>query len=324
MSNKISRADFLKVSATGLAAIAMGACASESAAPVASAAQSFKYGKRLPVGVQMYSVRTDLEKDFYGCLKQIADMGYHGVEFFGEYYGNSILQIRKWCTELKLIPFSNHIAYQDMIDNLDQVIADCTLLGCQYIVFPYMDEASRPSVNAEQFKKTVANLGEIGAKLHEQGFQLLYHNHDFEFFADIEGVPGYDYMFKSNKPENLMPEMDTCWVSYAGKDPVEYLKKYKNNIPVVHVKDYFLEGKLKSAPYALIGISTDNSMKDEGGSFEYRYLGSGQNNIEGILETAIANGAQWLCVEQDEPQAGLTRLEGIANSAKYLKEQGLL
>ena len=299
MSNKMSRADFLKVSATGLAAVAMGACApaAPAAAPAAESASAFKFSKRLPIGLQLYSIRTDLEKDFYGTLKKVSEMGYHGVEFYGEYYGNSILQIRKWCTELKLIPFSNHIAYQSMIDNLDQVIADCTLLGCQYIVFPYMDEASRPAINADQYKKTVAKLLEIGQKVYEAGFQLLYHNHDFEFFCEIDGKVAYDLLYTTGDPKFLNPEMDTCWVSYAGYDPVEYLKKYANRIPVVHVKDYKLEGKLKSAPYALIGISTDNSMKDEGGSFEYRYLGSGQNNIEGILATSIDNGAQWLCVE---------------------------
>ena len=120
------------------------------------------FARKLPVGVQLYSVRTDLEKDFYGTLKAIREMGYAGVEFYGEYYGNSVVQVKKWCTELGLIPFSNHVPLQQMIDDVDKVIEENTILGVQYIVFPYMDEASRPGVDEEQFKATAARIGEVG------------------------------------------------------------------------------------------------------------------------------------------------------------------
>lgn len=283
-----------------------------------------KFAKKLPIGVQLYSVRTDLEKDFYGTLKAVREMGYAGVEFYGEFYGNSAVQVKKWCTELGLIPFSNHVPFQEMIDNLDKVIADNTILGVQYITFPYMDEASRPGVDPEQFKKTVAKIGEIGKKVSEAGFQLLYHNHDFEFVDMGDGTLGYDYIFSSNDRRIVEPEMDVCWVSYSGQDPVAYLNKFAGTAPVVHMKDYKLEGKLSSAPYALIGISTDNSMKDEGGWFEYRPLGMGQVDIPAVLKAAIDNNAQWLCVEQDEPCEGLSRLEGIQKSAEYLRALDLM
>lgn len=285
---------------------------------------STEYSKKLPVGLQLYSVRTDLEKDFYGTLKAVREMGYAGVEFYGEYYGNDIVQVKRWCTELGLIPFSNHVPYQQMIDDIDKVIKENTILGVQYIVFPYMDEASRPGVDPEQFRKTVATLGEVGAKVREAGFQLLYHNHDFEFVDMGDGKLGYDEIFASNKPENLQNEIDVTWVSYGGQDPVEYIKKYNGRMPIVHAKDYKLEGTLTQPPYALIGISTDNSMKCETGSFEYRPLGMGQLDIPAILKTSIDCGAQWICVEQDEPCAGLNRLEGVAKSVEFLREQGLM
>lgn len=282
------------------------------------------FEKKLPVGVQLYSVRTDLEKDFYGTLKAVKEMGYAGVEFYGEFYGHTPLEVKRMCTELGLIPFSSHVPFQEMIDNIDKVIADYTVLGVQYIVFPYMDEASRPGVNPEQFNKTVAKLGEIGAKVKEAGFQLLYHNHDFEFVKLADGTVGYDYIFGSNDRSNLQPELDVCWSDYAGFKPVEVLGKYAGSIPVVHCKDYYLEGKLKSAPYALIGITTDNSMKDDGGWFEYRPLGMGQVDIPAVIRTAMAGGAQWLCVEQDEPCQGMNRLQGVQKSAEYLRSLGLM
>ncbi|MBQ3723163.1 MAG: sugar phosphate isomerase/epimerase [Bacteroidales bacterium] len=283
-----------------------------------------QFSKKLPVGVQLYSVRTDLEKDFYGTLKAIRDMGYAGVEFYGEYYGNTPVQVKTWCTELGLIPFSNHVPFQQMIDDVDKVIAENTVLGVQYIVFPYMDEASRPGIDPEQFKATVAKIGEIGAKVKAAGFQLLYHNHDFEFVTLADGTVGYDYIFSTNDRSNLQNELDVCWAAYAGFDPAEVLKKYAGNIPVVHMKDYYLEGKLSKAPYALIGISTDNSMKDDGGWFEYRPLGDGQVDIPACIQAAMDGGTQWLCVEQDEPNQGLTRLEGVAKSVQYLKGLDLM
>ena len=282
------------------------------------------FPKKLPVGVQLYSVRTDLEKDFYGTLKAIREMGYAGVEFYGEYYGNSVVQVKTWCTELGLIPFSNHVPFQQMIDDVDKVIADNTVLGVQYLVFPYMDEASRPGVDPAQFKATVAKIGEIGAKVKAAGFQLLYHNHDFEFVKLADGTVGYDYIFASNARAALQNELDVCWADYAGFKPAEVLKKYAGSIPVVHLKDYYLEGKLSKAPYALIGISTDNSMKDDGGWFEYRPLGDGQVDIPACIKAAMDGGTQWLCVEQDEPNKGLTRLEGVAKSVKYLKALDLM
>ena len=283
-----------------------------------------QFAKKLPIGVQLYSVRTDLEKDFYGTLKAVREMGYAGVEFYGEYYGNTPTQIKQWCTELGLIPFSNHVPFQAMIDDVDKVIEDNLILGVQYLVFPYMDEASRPGIDPEQFKKTVAKIGEIGEKVHAAGFQLLYHNHDFEFVTLEDGTVGYDYIFSSNDRVKLQNEPDVCWVSYAGFDPAEVLAKYAGNIPVVHLKDYYLEGKLSSAPYALIGISTDNAMKDDGGWFEYRPVGMGQVDIPAVIKAAIDGGAQWLCVEQDEPSQGLDRLQNVAKSVEYLKSLDLM
>lgn len=251
-------------------------------------------------------------------------MGYAGVEFYGEYYGIPVVEVKKMCTELGLIPFSNHVPFQQMIDDVDKVIEENTVLGVQYIVFPYMDEASRPGVDPEQFKATVAKIGEVGAKVKAAGFQLLYHNHDFEFVTLEDGAVGYDYIFSSNDRSNLQNELDVCWADYAGFNPADVLAKYAGNIPVVHCKDYYLEGKLSSAPYALIGISTDNSMKDEGGWFEYRPLGMGQVDIPAVIKASVDGGARWLCVEQDEPCEGLTRLEGIAKSVEYLRSLDLM
>ena len=139
----MNKSIFKYLMGTVMAVLLLAGCAGKKAPEVT------KFPKKLPVGVQLYSVRTDLEADFYGTLKQIREMGYAGVEFYGEYYGNSVAQVKRWCTELGLIPFSNHVPFQQMIDDVDKVIEENIVLGVQYIVFPYMDEASRPGIDPE-------------------------------------------------------------------------------------------------------------------------------------------------------------------------------
>ena len=118
--------------AVALAAVTIFSAQSCSNKKESSCCTDTCFSKKLPVGVQLYSVRTDLEKDMYGTLKQIREMGYAGVEFYGEYYGNSVVQVKRWCTELGLIPFSNHVPFQQMIDDVDKVIEENTVLGVQY------------------------------------------------------------------------------------------------------------------------------------------------------------------------------------------------
>lgn len=283
-----------------------------------------QFSRKPNVGFQAYTVRHELAKDFYGTLKAVRDLGYNGVEFYGEYYGNDIVQVKKWCTELGLIPFSNHIPYQQMIDDLDKVIAENVMLGVQYIAFPYMAAEGRPGENPEEFKSIVAKLGEIGAKVGSYGIQLLYHNHDFEFVTLPDGTVGHDYIFANNERSNLQVELDICWADYSGFKPAEVIAKYPGAVPIIHAKDYKLEGKLSKAPYALIGANNDHSMKDEGGWFEYRPLGCGQVDIPGTIKAAIDGGMQWLCVEQDEPSMGLDPIGCLAKSAEYLKTLGLM
>lgn len=280
--------------------------------------------RKIPVGLQLYSVRTDLEQDFYGTLRKVRDMGYAGVEFYGEYYGHTPVEVKAMCTELGLIPFSNHVPFQQMMDDLDRVIEENTVLGVQYIVFPYMDKPSRPGVDPERFKATVARIGEIGAKVRQAGFQLLYHNHDFEFVKLPDGTVGHDYIFSSNAPEDVQVELDVCWSDFAGFPAPELLRKYDGRVPVVHLKDYFLDGELSSDPYALIGISSENATQDAG-KFEFRPLGEGGMDMRGVLQAASDCGARWLCVEQDEPTAqAADRFEGPRRSAEWLRKLGLI
>jgi len=116
---------------------------------------------------------------------------------------------------------------------------------------------------------------------------------------------------------DLQAEIDTCWVNVAGEDPVAYIKKYTGRAPIVHLKDFLMKGQRPSRLYDLIGV--DNEKQTEAGSFEFRPLGYGQQNVPALLTAASESGAGWVVVEQDNPSMRKTSLECARMSLEYLK-----
>ena len=269
----------------------------------------------IPVALQLYSVRGDLEADFLGTLCKVSEIGYDGVEFAG-LFGYEPAQIKHWCDSLGLAPISAHVPLADMLADIDKVIADYKAIGCKYIAVPYVTEERRP--NGELFMQMVEEIRAIGQKCKEAGLVLLYHNHDFEFAKTETGEFGLDYLYANVPADLLQTELDQCWVKYAGQDPVAYLQKYEGRSPVVHLKDYYASGEQKEDPYALIGLNEGE--KKENTAFEFRPLGYGVQDIPAIIEASKKAGSKWLIVEQDQPSMGLTPMECIATSMEYLKK----
>ena len=265
--------------------------------------------EKTPIGVQLYSVRGDMESDFYGTLKAISEMGYDGVEFAG-LFGNTPEQVKAWCEELELNPISAHVPLVDMIDDIDGVIETYKAIGCKYLVVPYVTEERRPG--AEKFEETVGVIGEIAKKVKDAGLTLLYHNHDFEFKTLEDGTYGLDYLYATVPADLLQTELDLCWVKYAGEDPAEFLRKYSGRAPVVHFKDYFFEGEKEGDPYALIGMEEEAEQLKS--TFEFRPMGCGVQDVQSLLDAFKDAGSDWIIVEQDEPSMGLTPMECIKKS----------
>lgn len=268
----------------------------------------------LPVALQLYTVRDAMGADFLGTLTQVKEMGYDGVEFAG-LFGYEPQQIKKWCDSLGLVPISAHVPLADMLADVDKVIADYKAIGCEYIVVPYVTEERRPG--GELFLQMVEEIRSIGQKAKDAGLVLLYHNHDFEFDKLENGQCGLDYLYENVPADLLQTELDQCWVKYAGYDPVEYLQKYADRSPVVHLKDFYKSGEQEGDPYALIGLNEGE--KKENTAFEFRPVGYGIQDIPAIIAAAKAAGSKWLVVEQDQPSMGKTPLECAQTSMEYLK-----
>ena len=268
----------------------------------------------IPVALQLYTVRNELAADFLGTLCKVSEMGYDGVEFAG-LNGYEPAQIKKWCDSLELTPISAHVPLAEMIADVDKVIETYKAIGCEYIVVPYVTEERRPG--GELFMQMVEEIRAIGEKAKAAGLVLLYHNHDFEFRKLEDGQIGLDYLYANIPADLLQTELDQCWVKYAGYDPVAYLQKYEGRSPVVHLKDFHVEGKQEGDPYALIGL--DEKEKKANTAFEFRPLGKGIQDIPAIIEASKAAGSKWFVVEQDQPSMGKNPLECAQMSIEYLK-----
>lgn len=272
--------------------------------------------KKNKLALQLYSVRDNMQEDFYGTLKKVKELGYSGVEFAG-LYGNDPLEVKKMCEELGLVTLSAHVALQDFMADMDGTIECYKKVGCKYVVIPYLQEEYRKDRAA--FEKTIELVRTIGKAVRKQGMVLQYHNHDFEF-EKMDGEYILDILYAEVAPELLQTQIDTCWVNVGGENPSEYVKKYAGRIPTVHLKDF--AGSKSENMYALIGIDEDQK-KDTKGKFEFRPVGKGLQNFSSIVAAATEGGAEWVIVEQDSPSMGLSPLECAALSAEYLLNEVL-
>ena len=270
---------------------------------------------KLPVAVQLYSVRDEMEQDFYGTIKEMKELGYDGVEFAG-LFGEEPAQIKAFCEEIGIVPISAHVPYYDMLENPEAVLADYAEIGCKYVVVPYLTEECRPGTDG--FDATVEGIRKIGEAAKKLGLQLLYHNHDFEF-VKIGEEYALDVLYSTVPEDILKTEIDTCWVNVAGVDPAEYVVKYTGRAPVVHLKDFRKSGSGQGKLYDLIGIDEEESAEEEESSFSFMPVGYGMQDIPAILAACEDAGAEWVVVEQDNPEEGETRINSVKLSREYLK-----
>ena len=222
------------------------------------------------IGIQLYSVRNETEKDFKGTLKKLKDMGYDGVEFAGM-CGLDASSIVKALKETDMIPVSAHVPLNDLRKDMEKVIADYREIGVTNIAVPFLLPPDRPE--SGNFDKTVADIKKIADVAMANGIKLHYHNHDFEF-AVIDGKYALYIIYESIPKTLLSAEFDSCWIHVAGEDPAEYIKRYADRITLVHLKDYF--GKKSGKMYGLIGVE-DN--RESSKAFEFRPVGHGAVNM---------------------------------------------
>ena len=236
------------------------------------------------IAYQLYSAREEAEKDLGNVLRQLAALGYDGVEFAG-FYGHSAQDVRALLDETGLEAVSSHVPFQAIEEDMFSVIATHLAVGCKWIAVPYLLDAERPGNPG--FARVIAVIHRFARLCREADITLLYHNHDFEF-ATVSGTYALDFLYEAVPANLLETEIDTCWVKYSGLDPADYVKKYAGRCPIVHMKDYACDEP--TAPCQPLPAS-----------FRFRPVGMGSQNVPAVVRAAVSSGAKWLVVEQDQP-----------------------
>ena len=270
--------------------------------------------KKIPVGIQLYSVRDALKEDFCGTLRAVKALGYDYVEFAGYYGGKSGEEIRDILAEIGLKAPTVHQNPELFLTEGESAFDFFLAFGVKKIVIPWYPAARLPgTADWEKTKRDFISLSEAARK---KGLALLYHNHDFEF-KQVEGRAVYDLLFEE-LDGYLDPEPDVCWIRYGGADPVEVIKRYRERISVVHLKDYLCTGPQDGPVYGLIGKKEKPDKKKTDG-FRLVPLGQGCVDFPAVLSACEEIGAELLIVEQDN-FTGISPLDGMAQSRRYLAE----
>ena len=266
---------------------------------------------KYPIALQLYSVREQLKADFKGTLQAVKNMGYDGVEFAG-LYGHSYADVKAMCDEVGLKVISAHVSITDMEQGGEELFEGYAYLGCKTIVIPHPGNYSNNGIPTEKLFNFIREYSPIAKKY---GMHIAYHNHDTEFNM-IEDKHGLDYLYDNTSPEQLIAQLDTCWVNVGGEDPAEYIKKYGNRAVNVHFKDF--SGEKGENMYALIG--TDGKEQGEQqGEFELRPVGYGVQNFPAMVKALDDTDIEWIIIEMDEPSMGKTRLECAEMGINYLR-----
>ena len=274
--------------------------------------------KKFNVGLQLYSVKNAMAKDFYGTLRAVRDMGYEYVEFAG-YFDKSVEEIKAALDELGLKCISVHQGLDFYNDDPDAAIKFLKTFGVKYSVIPWYSLDNL--YGSPSWNETVARFNNIAKLLKDNGMMLGYHNHDFEFSV-ADGKYIEEYIFESVPEDSIVPELDTCWVRYAGCSPVEMIEKYKGRVTLVHLKDFTCKQLAAGPTYDLIGTDgKEIHSKRSDNAFEFRPLGCGMQDFGPILEACERCGTETVIVEQDAPSMGLDELESVRKSREFLREK---
>ena len=225
------------------------------------------------IGLQLYTVRGEMQKSVETTLARVAQIGYKEVEF-DKYFGKTPREIRALLDANGLISPSSHSAdFPTMRTRWPQALEDARTMGQRYIVCASIPrEESR---TADDYRKAAAFLNQRGEEARKVGMTLGFHNHDTEF-RSLGSGSGYDVLIAECDPKLVQMQLDLYWIAKGGQDPLSYFAKFRKHFFSVHVKD----------------MSPSGDMAD---------VGAGQLPFAKYFAAAKKAGVRYYFVEHDEP-----------------------
>ena len=226
------------------------------------------------VGLMLYTVRGECARDLEGVLRSVAEIGYDGVELF-DLHGHDAAQVREWLDRFGLVAVGRHAGLDALETDLPALAEELRLLGCDRIALSWID----PPESSDDARAAVVRIADIARRVSEHGLRFGFHNHWSEL-AELDDAETVLDKLRALPDELIWLELDLGWIWEAGADPVAELERTTGRCPLVHVKDFRARGTREDCP-----------------------VGEGQVGYEHVLPAALGAGAEWLVVEQDNPEA---------------------
>lgn len=246
------------------------------------------------IGMQMYTLRDFCKtpEDISKTLTKLSEIGYRVIQVSG--MGPiEPAELRKMLDDKGLSACSTHTGYDRIVKEIDAVIEEHKILGCEAIMCPGLPGELH---NKEGYLKVAEEFGKVLPKIKENGLFLGYHNHGVEL-QRYDGKTGHEILL-GNCP-GLQAEIDTYWIQFGGGDPAEWLSKYPGRVTEIHFKD--------------MGIIANKQVMTP--------IGNGNLNWKRILEACKVSGTRYCLVEMDTPS--IEHFQAVKESFENMLSWGL-
>lgn len=266
------------------------------------------------VGLQLYSVRTEMSKDPLGSLTQLAKMGYVFVEHASyinrKFYGYAAPEFRKVLDGLGLKMISGHTvmgrqhwdeAKKDFSDSWKFTVEDAAVLGQKWVISPSMDANMRKTY--DDFKRYMDVFNKSGELCKKSGMKFGYHNHAFEFSEKLNNEKVFDIMMKSLDTNLVAMQLDIGNLYNGGAVALDVMNQYPNRFEIIHVKD---------------------EIESSGGNEKYisTVLGEGIVNTKKVVNLARKIGGTNCYIIEQESYGTKTPMDCVKEDLDIMKKWG--
>lgn len=202
------------------------------------------------VGIQLYSVRSLLARDFDGTLRALAAIGYREVEFAG-WHGRTPAQVKTAVAAAGLAAPSAHVDLASFRTDPARLCGEHAEAGHRAVVIAWMSPAERKTL--DDWRRRAEEFTRFAEAARRAGLAFGYHNHEFEF-VPVEGTVPFEVLASATDPALVTLELDLYWATVAGADPLAWMRRWPGRVTMVHVKDRSADGRMVDVGAGTIGF----------------------------------------------------------------------
>lgn len=260
--------------------------------------------KRGLIAVQMMMLKDQVARDgAYETLKKLSELGYNAVEISQiPMTEENVSEIKRACRDfqMKVVACSAALegeGKENLTDHFAKIVSDCKALDCRFLRIGMLPvECMGSKDKALAFAERMEQKAE---QLAEHGIELYYHNHHIEF-AKYDGEYLLDIIRENTRRIGF--EIDVHWVQRGGEDPVSFIKKYKDRVKLLHLKDYRVVPveKPEPVPGETAAEASKRWMDTFLGAVQFAEVGEGNLDFAEIIPAGLEAGSIYFIIEQDE------------------------